>query len=154
MGKVLNGIKGTDYIHVYVFLCLEKVLDSMFLWLRFFFAVELQKNVRRSACTSYPNSTGEGAEDRSRMSKHQQLYLRGHQYDLQVSRTAWLLAVKKDVLRTHSNGTATCVCRSDMRWNALALECQLFIDVDCSDLTYRWPGLHESLQPCSRAARK
>ena len=85
MGKVHNGMMGTDYIHVYVFLCLEKVLDSMFLWLRFFFAVELQKNVRRSACSSYPSSIGQGADDRSRMPKHQRLYLRGHQYDLQVS---------------------------------------------------------------------
>ena len=73
------------YILVYVFLCLEKVLDSMFLWLRFFFAVELQKNVRRSACTSYPRSIGQGADDKPRMPKHQRLYLRGHQYDLQVS---------------------------------------------------------------------
>ena len=85
MGKVHNGMMGTDYIHVYVFLCLEKVLDSMFLWLRFFFAVELQKNVRRSACTSYPRSIGQGADDKPRMPKHQRLYLRGHQYDLQVS---------------------------------------------------------------------
>ena len=38
--------------------------------------------------------------------------------------------------RTHSNGTGSCVCRRDMRWNTLALECQLFLDVDCSSFTY------------------
>ena len=40
------------------------------------------------------------------------------------------------VFRTHSNGTGSCVCRKDMRWNGLALECQLFLDVDCSSFTY------------------
>ena len=38
--------------------------------------------------------------------------------------------------RTHSNGTGSCVCRRDMRWNPLALECQLFLDLDCSSFTY------------------
>ena len=39
--------------------------------------------------------------------------------------------------RTHSNGTGSCVCRRDMRWNPLALECQLFLDLDCSFTTLR-----------------
>ena len=25
-----------------------------------------------------------------------------------------------------------------MRWNGLALECQLFLDIDCSSITYSW----------------
>merc|ERR1711971_1018534 len=29
-----------------------------------------------------------------------------------------------------------CKCRRDMRWNSKALECQLFIDVDCKNVTY------------------
>jgi len=32
--------------------------------------------------------------------------------------------------------SGTCKCRRDMRWNNKALECQLFIDVDCSNVTY------------------
>jgi len=34
--------------------------------------------------------------------------------------------------RSGSEGNKTCKCRRDMRWNEKALECQLFIDVDCS----------------------
>jgi len=29
-----------------------------------------------------------------------------------------------------------CACRKDMRWNTQASECQLYIDVDCSSITY------------------
>jgi len=32
--------------------------------------------------------------------------------------------------------SGTCKCRRDMRWNTKALECQLFIDVDCTNVTY------------------
>jgi len=32
-----------------------------------------------------------------------------------------------------------CLCRRDMKWNPKALECQLFIDVDCRNLTYSSP---------------
>merc|ERR1711934_1233505 len=36
---------------------------------------------------------------------------------------------------TETSGT-TCQCRRDMRWNTKAFECQLFIDVDCKNVTY------------------
>ena len=29
-----------------------------------------------------------------------------------------------------------CECRKDMRWNTAAGECQLYLDVDCSKITY------------------
>ena len=29
-----------------------------------------------------------------------------------------------------------CECRRDMRWNAEAGECQIYLDVDCSRITY------------------
>jgi len=32
--------------------------------------------------------------------------------------------------------SGVCKCRRDMRWNTKALECQLFIDVDCKNVTY------------------
>jgi len=35
-----------------------------------------------------------------------------------------------------TGGLKTCHCRRDMRWNTKALECQLFIDVDCKNVTY------------------
>jgi len=34
------------------------------------------------------------------------------------------------------DGDLSCRCRRDMRWNRRALECQLHLDVDCSNLTY------------------
>jgi len=33
-----------------------------------------------------------------------------------------------------------CECREDMRWNEKASECQLFLDVDCSAITYDTPA--------------
>jgi len=30
----------------------------------------------------------------------------------------------------------TCTCRNDMRWNMMKKECQLYLDVDCSSITY------------------
>jgi len=35
-----------------------------------------------------------------------------------------------------TTGLKVCKCRRDMRWNTKALECQLYIDVDCSNITY------------------
>ena len=29
-----------------------------------------------------------------------------------------------------------CECRRDMRWNSAEGECQIFLDVDCSRITY------------------
>ena len=29
-----------------------------------------------------------------------------------------------------------CECRRDMRWNAAEGECQIYMDVDCSQITY------------------
>ena len=37
-------------------------------------------------------------------------------------------------LTTSNDGR--CECRQDMKWNKEAGECQLFIDVDCSSITY------------------
>lgn len=34
------------------------------------------------------------------------------------------------------NMVMVCQCRRDMRWNERALECQLYLDVDCTNLTY------------------
>ena len=35
-----------------------------------------------------------------------------------------------------STPTGKCQCKQDMKWNAEAGECQLFLDVDCSEITY------------------
>jgi len=35
------------------------------------------------------------------------------------------------------DGTKECQCRKDMQWNREALECQFFIGVDCSRLSYK-----------------
>lgn len=37
-------------------------------------------------------------------------------------------------------GTAKCQCRTDMRWNSQESECQLYLDVDCSKITYDTPA--------------
>merc|ERR1712013_511801 len=36
-------------------------------------------------------------------------------------------------------GQGKCQCRTDMRWNTEARECQIYMDVDCSDITYDTP---------------
>jgi len=41
--------------------------------------------------------------------------------------------------RTNRSGPSVCKCRRDLRWNPEALECQLFIDVDCKNITYSSP---------------
>jgi len=37
---------------------------------------------------------------------------------------------------TTGGNLGKCQCRQDMKWNAEAGECQLFLDVDCSSITY------------------
>jgi len=37
---------------------------------------------------------------------------------------------------TTNSDVGKCECRHDMRWNAEGGECQLFLDVDCSSITY------------------
>jgi len=37
---------------------------------------------------------------------------------------------------TNLTGTTRCSCRRDMKWNNATGECQLYLDVDCSGITY------------------
>jgi len=48
----------------------------------------------------------------------------------------------------------TCQCREDMRWNDKALECQLFLDVDCSHLNYSTPVSEEVLAAAKKIEQK
>ena len=45
----------------------------------------------------------------------------------------------------------TCECRRDMRWNADGGECQFYMDVDCSSVTYDTPASAGVLAAVSRA---
>jgi len=45
----------------------------------------------------------------------------------------------------------TCECRRDMRWNAQEGECQFYMDVDCSAITYDTPASAGILSAVSRA---
>jgi len=40
---------------------------------------------------------------------------------------------------TTSGTQGHCQCRKDMRWNTEASECQIYLDVDCSTITYETP---------------
>ena len=44
-----------------------------------------------------------------------------------------------------------CECKRDMRWNTATAECQLFIDVDCSAVTYDTPPAPAILEAVKRA---
>jgi len=44
-----------------------------------------------------------------------------------------------------------CQCKSDMKWNQAAQECQIFIDVDCSAITYDTPPSKFVLNAVARA---
>lgn len=46
---------------------------------------------------------------------------------------------EKDINLVCFGSTGVCKCRRDLRWNPEALECQLFIDVDCKNVTYSSP---------------
>jgi len=48
----------------------------------------------------------------------------------------------------------TCQCREDMRWNSNALECQLYLDVDCSHLNYTTPVSEEVLAAAKKIEQK
>lgn len=39
-------------------------------------------------------------------------------------------------LELTTTGTGKCQCRTDMKWNSQESECQLYLDVDCSKITY------------------
>ena len=38
-----------------------------------------------------------------------------------------------------TSGAGRCECRQDMKWNKESLECQIYLDVDCSNITYDTP---------------
>merc|ERR1719334_895001 len=40
---------------------------------------------------------------------------------------------------TTGEGNGTCQCRRDMKWNKKVLECQILLDVDCSQFDYSSP---------------
>jgi type II secretory pathway pseudopilin PulG len=44
-----------------------------------------------------------------------------------------------------------CECKTDMRWNAATGECQLFLDVDCSAVTYDTPPAAAILEAVKKA---
>jgi len=44
-----------------------------------------------------------------------------------------------------------CQCKQDMKWNEAAAECQMFIDVDCSPITYDTPTSSGILAAVQRA---
>jgi hypothetical protein len=52
-------------------------------------------------------------------------------------------------LTTQAGGK--CECKKDMRWNAQTAECQIFLDVDCSAVTYETPPAPAILEAVKRA---
>jgi len=44
-----------------------------------------------------------------------------------------------------------CQCRKDMKWNSEAKECQIFMDVDCSTITYETPPSRAILSAVDQA---
>merc|ERR1719204_156174 len=51
-------------------------------------------------------------------------------------------------------GQGKCQCRTDMRWNTEAGECQIYMDVDCSDITYDTPPSPTILQAVEKATQR
>jgi len=52
---------------------------------------------------------------------------------------------------TTSGNIGKCECRPDMKWNTQAGECQFFLDVDCSSITYDTPPSKYVLSAVDRA---
>jgi len=55
-------------------------------------------------------------------------------YDPHVSCTGHKECLRIDMNSICSETTSRCECREDMKWNNETLECQVYMDVDCSDL--------------------
>ena len=41
--------------------------------------------------------------------------------------------------QTDNGGAGTCACRKNFQWNAEKSECEFYLDVDCSNVTYKTP---------------
>jgi len=50
-----------------------------------------------------------------------------------------------------TEGMGRCECRKDMKWNNEAKECQIFMDVDCSTITYETPPSSAVLSAVEKA---
>merc|ERR1719365_424336 len=48
-------------------------------------------------------------------------------------------------------GQGKCQCRTNMRWNTKAGECQIYMDVDCSAITYDTPPSPTILEAVEKA---
>merc|ERR1712192_348468 len=51
-------------------------------------------------------------------------------------------------------GQGKCQCRTNMRWNTEAGECQIYMDVDCSDITYDTPPSQTILTAVEKAKER
>jgi len=51
-------------------------------------------------------------------------------------------------------GQGKCQCRTNMRWNTEAGECQIYMDVDCSDITYDTPPSPTILEAVEKAKQR
>jgi len=51
-------------------------------------------------------------------------------------------------------GQGKCQCRTNMRWNTEAGECQIYMDVDCSDITYDTPPSPTILKAVEKAKQR
>merc|ERR1719431_920565 len=47
-----------------------------------------------------------------------------------------------------------CQCKPDMKWNEATGECQMFLDVDCSSITYETPPSKLILDAVKKAEAK
>merc|ERR1719495_1691007 len=51
-------------------------------------------------------------------------------------------------------GQGKCQCRTNMRWNTEAGECQIYMDVDCTDITYDTPPSPTILEAVEKAKQR